>query len=50
MVDGKGAVVEHGPRFAPGACEVVGSNPTGPTIYILLDEPATLLLHLFEEL
>ena len=28
----KGAVVQPGLRFAPGACEVVGSNPTGPTI------------------
>jgi len=27
----KGAVVEHGLRYAPGACVVVGSNPTGPT-------------------
>ena len=26
-----GAVVQLGLRFAPGACEVVGSNPTGPT-------------------
>ena len=27
----EGAVVQHGLRFAPGACEIVGSNPTGPT-------------------
>ena len=27
----KGAVVEPGLRYAPGACVVVGSNPTGPT-------------------
>lgn len=26
-----GAVVQFGLRFAPGACEVRGSNPRGPT-------------------
>ena len=31
----KGAVVELGLRYAPGACVVVGSNPTGPTIHTL---------------
>ena len=34
----KGAVVEPGLRYAPGACVVVGSNPTGPTS----TEPATV--------
>lgn len=31
MFSGFGAVVQLGVRFAPGACEVEGSNPSGPT-------------------
>ena len=27
----RGVVVQLGLRFAPGACEAVGSNPTDPT-------------------
>ncbi len=33
MFRGLGVVVQLGLRFAPGACEVVGSNPTDPTSY-----------------
>ena len=31
MFSSFGAVVQLGVRFAPGACEVEGSNPSGPT-------------------
>ena len=37
-------MVELGLRYAPGACVVVGSNPTGPTI----TEPGTVGSRLLE--
>ena len=41
-----GAVVQPGLRFAPGACEVVGSNPTGPISLLGSNYPLKVLADL----